>query len=323
MSPALVAPNQNKKRFMFSNPLVTVVIVTYQSRHTIRQALTSIGPAVSNGFARCTVVDNASKDGTGEYVSSEFPWVNLICSAENLGFGRGCNLGCRDADTPYVMFLNPDASIDLDSLKRLVKFMDDHPGAGIAGPATFDTTANAFQSVGTLLTPAGLVRISLGLPGGYQERRSLRSGEPPFQTNWVCGSSMLVRTSVFRHVGGFDSRYFLYFEETDLCIQVRAANYEIWAVGDATAHHIGASSARKSGETLTDRGSGSIVEHFYRSRFYYLSKNFGFMQACVAEILARSIEGSRWLIRVCLGRNRTHDASPFRWPFLRLPAKLD
>jgi GT2 family glycosyltransferase len=299
---------------------VTVVIVTYQSLGTIDQALDSLQPSIHAGIAKCVVVDNASSDATADHVESHYPAVSVIRSPSNIGFGRACNLGCETVDTPYIMFLNPDASIDRDHLEKLIEFMDSHPRAGIAGPATFDTTADSFQPVGMLLTPMGMVRSTLRLPGAQPARRILKFGETPYQTNWVCGSSMLVRTSAFRALEGFDPRFFLYFEETDLCLRAARADYEIWAVGDSMARHIGAASARESGSQLTDRESGSIVRFFYPSRFYYLSKNFGWLAAVSAETITQGIEWLRWIVKKLLGRP---DHIPAGRPFLRLPAKVD
>jgi N-acetylglucosaminyl-diphospho-decaprenol L-rhamnosyltransferase len=309
---------------MTTTKMVTVVIVTYQSRATIEQALESLAPVVEEGFADCVVVDNVSRDGTPDFVAASFPWARLIRSSQNLGFGRGCNLGSDSATTPYIMFLNPDASIDRASLHKLVEFMEAHPAAGIAGPATYDTTAAQFQPVGMLLTPMGLVRSTLHLGGAYPAGRILEAGTAPYLTNWVCGSSMMVRASVFRQVGGFDPRFFLYFEETDLCLQTSRAGYEIWTVGEAMARHIGAASAKQSGAELTTRKSGgNIVEFFYPSRFYYLSKNFGWLTAVAAESATRGIEWLRWIAKTLLGRSRAASERPAGRPFLRLPAPVD
>lgn len=309
---------------MTTTKMVTVVIVTYQSRGTIEQALASLEPSVEEGFADCVVVDNASRDGTADYVESSFRWARVIRSPQNLGFGRGCNLGAEAATTPYIMFLNPDASIDRASLHTLVEFMQAHESAGIAGPATYDTTASQFQPVGMLLTPMGLIRSTLRLAGAYPAGRILEAGEAPYPTNWVCGSSMMVRTSMFRRIGGFDPRFFLYFEETDLCLRASRAGCEIWTVGGATARHIGAASAKQSGAALTTRKSGgSIVEFFYPSRFYYLSKNFGWLAAVAAESSTRGVEWLRWIAKALLRRGRLENERPAGRPFLRLPAPID
>lgn len=309
---------------MNSNTKITVVIVTYHSRNTIDQALRSLQPAVADGLARCVVVDNASADGTADYVEREYAGVEVIRSAENLGFGRGCNLGAQGAQTPYLMFLNPDASIEPASLLALVAFMDAHPDAGIAGCATYDTTASQFQPVGMLLTPMGLVRDALRRPGAYPQRQLLQHGQQSFTTNWVCGSSMMVRTASFERLQGFDPRFFLYYEETDLCLRATRAGLEIWAVGDAIAHHIGAASAKETGSQLTTNASGgSVVRFFYQSRFYYLAKSFGFVPAVAAETLTRCVEWLRWSAKKLLGREQPLHEHPSGRPFLQLPARID
>jgi len=308
---------------MTSNALVTVVIVTYKSRKTIGHTLETLQASLESGLANCVVVDNASDDGTADYVEKNFSGATLIRSPENIGFGRGCNLGFQSADTPYVMFLNPDASIEEDSLRRLIGFMDAHPSAGIAGPATYDTTAEEFQPVGMLLTPMVVLREAFRIGEPHPQRRTLKFGETPYLTNWVCGSSMLARTSMLQEIGGFDPRFFLYFEETDLCLRASRAGHQIWAVGECIAHHIGAASARESGSELTFRESGSIIEFFYPSRFYYLAKNFGTFSAVSVELIERSVDWLRWLLKKALRRRPDAKESPTGRPFLRLPRQVD
>lgn len=98
-----------------------------------------------------------------------------------------------------------------------------------------------------------------------------------------------------------DPRYFMYFEETDLWRVIRSLNSQIWAVGTATAHHEGGSSARASGD-LTD--GGFITRHYYRSRFYYLSKNFGTPAALITEAIALAMLALRYSFRAITGKER-------------------
>jgi GT2 family glycosyltransferase len=174
-----------------------------------------------------------------------------------------------------------------------------------------------------LLTPMTLIRAALHLPDAFPQRQLLQFGEAPFETNWVCGSSMLVRTSMLREIGGFDPRYFLYFEETDLCLRASRNNYEIWAVGECIARHVGGVSARESGAELTSQQSGCIAKYFYPSRFYYLSKNFGLLRAVGAEVIAACIERTRWVAKKVLGRRPTSEDLPDARLFLRLPSRVD
>ncbi|MGH7443873.1 MAG: glycosyltransferase, partial [Longimicrobiales bacterium] len=108
---------------------VTAVLVTYRSRGTIRRALDHLAPACEQGLAECIVVDNASDDGTVDVVRDEFPWVRLYSSGGNIGYGRANNLALAITRTPYILFLNPDARIDVEQIARMLAFLNANPQA--------------------------------------------------------------------------------------------------------------------------------------------------------------------------------------------------
>lgn len=257
---------------------VTVVIVTYESSDTIDGALSAGKSAHEAGLARYVVVDNASSDGTAERVRARHPWVKVIETGENLGFGRGCNVGLDDATTPFVLFLNPDAAMEAGELAKLVEFMEARPRAGLAGPALVGE-GEEHQPAGSLPTPwrivAGAARLN-----GYPGRRPIVPGAAAFETDWICGAALMGRTDVLREMGGFDPRFFLYFDETDLCRRMLDRGLEVWAVGTAVARHAKHGSARK---VETDLIGGCIAGHYFRSRFYYLGKHHGRAAAWAAE----------------------------------------
>ncbi|MFT5453118.1 MAG: N-acetylglucosaminyl-diphospho-decaprenol L-rhamnosyltransferase, partial [Enterobacterales bacterium] len=106
--------------------------------------------------------------------------------------------------------------------------------------------------------------------------------KPPFKTSWLCGAIMLVRSSIFKEINGFDERFFLYFEETDLCKRISDAGYEIWANGEATAEHSCGESSKNSNALFIN---GCIAEHFYQSRYYFFKKHYGTIKAISYESL--------------------------------------
>ncbi|HKS15674.1 MAG TPA: glycosyltransferase family 2 protein, partial [Planctomycetota bacterium] len=269
-------------------------------------------------LARVVVVDNASPDGTADLVAREHPWVELVRSPENLGYGRGCNLGFTRVRTPFVLFLNADVVIEPRELRELLKFQRSRPRIGMTAPATRILRTDDFQFVGDAVTPWSLLATAAGLHGRPSNKRTLRAGEAPFRTDWLCGAIMLVSSEAFRAVGGFDPRFFLYFEETDLCRRLHAGGWELWAVGTATAVHTVGASARTVDTTL--KLGGCLSDHYYRSRYYYVSKHFGRLAAAVSETGELVAKGSRDLLRALLRRPAKHElrsrlkAPVYRWP---------
>lgn len=300
---------------MSREPLATAVIVTFNSLGEIGRALTALLTAYEAGIIHCVVVDNASSDGTADFVERAHPWVKLLRHEQNVGFGRGCNAGFAHVHTPYILIQNPDAVVTLPAVRTLVGFLEKRKAAGIAAPAIVERDGN-LQAAGLMTTPASLVLSAMGSRRPMKEKKPIVPDSPPFRTAWVCGAVMLVRAELFRSLGGFDRRFFLYFEETDLCRRTLEEGAEIWAVGEAVVEHAGGAST--GGHTNAAEYVPYIYEHFYRSRFYYLVKHFGWVRAVVSESVSRALD------RVRLWRNELTGPQPRRnavqtRPFLKFP----
>jgi GT2 family glycosyltransferase len=299
---------------MSEGPKTTAVVVTYNSSTTIDPTLAAARAACTAGELAVVVVDNASTDGTADQVRRQHPWVEVVASPRNVGFARGCNLGARRASTPYVLFLNPDAILERDALATLVRFMDENPGCGAVGPA-IRYPDGTLQHAGDLLTPGGLVRAAIARRPG-PERTLIRPGGPPFVTDWLCGAVFFTRLQLFRELGGMDPRFFLYFEETDLCLRIRRAGHSLCAVGSSVATHEGGASTRRAGAVMDH---GCLPQHYYPSRFYYLAKHNGYLRAAFAESIALAAVACRAAIRSLLRRPGDLLRTRLRGGFLRAP----
>jgi hypothetical protein len=290
----------------------TVVFVSYNSAQRIGDALRAAKASHDAGVLDCIVVDNASADGTVDLVKREHPWVTLIESSVNVGYGRGLNLGLARCQTPYVLFMNPDAVLPTEALQTLVAFLEAHSKAGMVAPAIIE--GEMLQEAGVLPTPWRILAQSIGLGRNVARQRPIIPHEPPFRTDWLCGAIMLTRTELMRELNGFDPRFFLYFEETDLCRRILGRGLELWAVGDAVAHHVGGASARTLGPKIV---RGCIPEYYYPSRFYYFVKHHGWFAAACAEI-AEFVSLS---ISRLVGKDIEGLKNRLRAPLLRMPAK--
>jgi|SRR5581483_1926556 len=207
---------------------VSVIIVTYNSAPCIAECVASVRQQ-QDIAVEIVVVDNASADNTVGVVRGLGPDVRLIASQENTGFGRGCNLGAAASSGKIFFFLNPDAQFD--------------------GPAALADVLRAFEKnprwggLGTRVArPDGKVEN----PGEttYPEQKRMRCdfSKLPGKLAWVLGASMGVRREAFDAIGGFDPGFFLYSEETDLCLRLRQAGWEIGFLPEVTARHIGGAS---------------------------------------------------------------------------------
>jgi N-acetylglucosaminyl-diphospho-decaprenol L-rhamnosyltransferase len=254
-------------------------------------------------------VDNHCKDGVHELLKKDFPFVKVILREDNVGFGKGCNIGFAAYDAEYTLFLNPDAEINIDNIKVLSHFLDTHNKVAAVAPSIH--YEEGLQSAGDMPT--------LYPKTDYKfTSQPILPNQAPFETNWLCGAILMVRSTYFVEVGRFDERFFLYYEETDLCKRFTDSNYELWACGNATSQHIGGASS-KGFDTLYVHSC--IAEHYYKSRYYYVKKHHGIIKAIFNEcadfliISLKFIKGALKSDAVAINRLYTR----LRSPFFKLP----
>jgi GT2 family glycosyltransferase len=260
------------------NP-VTAIIVTYQSARTLGRALAAARRCHEAGLLDLVVVDNASRDATREILAREAGWARVVLESENHGFGRGCNIGFGHVKSAYTLFLNPDAVIEPAALRTMLEFMEQRPDAGIVGPATLCGSDDQLQQSGPYPTPWSTVREALPILRRRPSAVAIVPGAAPARTGWVCGAILMIRSALMRELGGFDPRFFLYWEEIDLCLRAERAGFGNWVLGNALARHVvGASSSGGP------RVGASVARHYFQSRYYYMVKHHGWLAATAAEV---------------------------------------
>jgi GT2 family glycosyltransferase len=263
---------------------VASVTVNYKTAdlalRAIEAALVDLGPLQGKAW----VVDNDSGDGSAERLRRGFAErglgerAELLVSPRNVGFGAGNNLAFRAAlassDPPeYFYLLNPDAKPDPGAVRVLVDFLDAHPSVGLAGSRvrhpSGEVRRSAFRFPGVISELEAGLHVSLATK--LLERWRVPA-DPPAETmrvDWVSGASVLLRTAMLRDVGLFDENFFLYYEETDLCLRAARAGWSTWYVVESEAEHIGqVSTGMKDQQKPRPR-------FWFESRAYYLRKNYG------------------------------------------------
>lgn len=228
---------------------VNVVVVTFNSRETIRASVEQL--AAFDGV-RVTVVDNASTDGTLQALANL--GITTIPLADNRGFAHGCNIGWRsDAAASFVLFLNPDALIEGQSLELLVRALEEHDRAGAVGPrivepdGALDFSQRRFpRLVSTYAQALFLHRLFPRALWADEVVRDRRVYERESKPEWISGACMLVRRSVLEQLEGFDEGFFMYCEDKDLCKRIWDAGFEVRYQPDAVCVHEGGGSAPRS-----------------------------------------------------------------------------
>ncbi len=189
------------------------------------------GPSLGRTLAQAdavVVVDNASHDATADVLAAALPRAEVLRLPVNVGFGAAHNRavergGERWAERPYVLLLNPDCTLEPGALEALVEVLDANPRVGAVSPQL----VNADGSL------QGSAR-----PAFFREDRRAVALERPGPTEWLRGSCLVVRRSAWREVGGFDPRYFLFYEDDDLCLRLQRAGWACWLVPHARAVHV-------------------------------------------------------------------------------------
>lgn len=258
-------------------PRTTVVTVTYNSAQTIGPMLDSLRDAHRQGLLDIVVVDNASRDATLDALApyERGGMIRVVPAGGNIGFGRGCNLGASHAGSEFILFLNPDARLEPEAVATLERALDDHPRAAIAAPA-IERPDHTLQPCGLLPSRRTLLLERTPLHRWAVKAWRPTPGAPPTPVRWVSGAAFMARRHVLAGLGGFDPRFFLYYEESDLFRRVLRAGHTILACPQALCHHIGGVSADAPEHAAhAGRIAGSIADPFIRSRNYYALKHFG------------------------------------------------
>lgn len=260
-------------------PLLTTLLVSFNTRDLLTPCLDALAVArVPLGESPVIVVDNASADGSAEYLEKNHPEVRLIRSGKNLGFGRANNLGLPEVRSKYLLLLNTDAFVPPDALAKTVAFMEDTPDCGILGVRLVGREGDLQPSCryfptpyNTFLSRSGLARW---LPSTRMVDDMAWAHDAVRECDWVPGCYYLVRSEMIEQVGLFDPRYFLYYEEVDHCFAAKAANFKVMYYPHVSVVHIGGESAKSLGAI---NKSGRQVETLQiESAQIYFRKQFGF-----------------------------------------------
>ncbi|MBI4280804.1 glycosyltransferase family 2 protein [Candidatus Uhrbacteria bacterium] len=213
---------------------LSIVIVTYKSRGLLRQCLLGLRALPAARRHEIIVIDNNSQDGTRELLMNEFPEVRSIMQVSNLGFGAGGNVGIRASSGRYVAVMNPDIVVVDDSFDRLISYLDQHTKVGLVGPQLMNPDGSLQRSCYRFHTPLIPVyrRTPLGNFTFARERVSRFLMEEwdhasEREVDWLLGACLVARRALLNEIGCFDERFFLYFEDTDLCRRAWQAGWRV------------------------------------------------------------------------------------------------
>lgn len=257
---------------------LAVATVNYCCAGEILVRLESTAAEVASAGGEWWIVDNKSPDNSAELLEAAVGKVartHLIKAQNNGGFGYGNNQVINrvlsgEIEAEYLYFLNPDAAPEPGAIRMMMSYLDDHREVGVVGSGLINEDGSHTDSF--FRFPCFWSEVDSALEFGpvsrllRRHRVSLGAPQQPTPVDWVAGTSFMVRSDVFRAVGGFDEDFFLYWEEVELCHRIKKAGFAIHAVPSAKVRHVGGAS------TGMHRRENRIPAYWHQSRNLYFRK---------------------------------------------------
>ena len=265
---------------------LSIIIVNYNVKEFLQNLIHSIEKASSNLTKEIFIIDNASDDGSVEFIREKFPQIKLIANQKNLGFGKANNLGLNEASGKYLLMINPDTIVAEDTFEKMIEFFDQNKNVGLAGCK--------------ILNPDGTLQLACrrSFPGpwvSFTKVTGLSSFFPKskifarynltyldenqsYEVDAISGSFMMMRKEVYEKVGGFDEQFFMYGEDLDLCYRIQKTGYKVFYVHTTQIIHY-------KGES-TKRSSLDETKVFYNAMHLFVKKHFS--SSFLVQIILRS-----------------------------------
>ena len=231
---------------------VSIVIVNWNTKDILLECLRSISAQDGNFKKEVIVVDNGSTDGSQDAVRTAFPEAQIIENNTNLGFAKANNIGLLKSSGRYVCLVNSDVKMLDNSLPKLMNYMDQNLGIGIAGPKllnpdlTLQNSCRKFPSLWNNLSPAlCLNAIFKNSPFFSGEHMEYFKHDKTLHVDYLAGCVLFVRRKALNEVGLLDERFFIYSEEVDWCKRFKQIGWDIaFFPGAMAIHHHGVSSSK-------------------------------------------------------------------------------
>jgi hypothetical protein len=268
---------------------LSIIIVNYNVKEFLQNLLHSIDKAAQGIKHEIIIVDNASDDGSVEYLRKNFlqqDKIKLIANKKNMGFGRANNQGLKIAKGKFLLLLNPDTLLSEDSLKKMIGFLEESPDAGMAGCKILNPDGTLQLACrrsfpGPWVSFCKVTGLSTLFPNSrlYAKYNLTYLDEnETYEVDAISGSFMMLKKQVYDKVGGFDEDFFMYGEDLDLCYRIQKSGYKVYYTHSTQIIHY-------KGES-TKRSSIDDTKIFYNAMHLFVKKHFS--SSFIVEIILQS-----------------------------------
>ena len=233
---------------------LSIIIVNYNVKEFLQNLLHSIEKTSNSISKEIIIVDNASDDGSVDFIRRKFPSVKLIINEKNLGFGKANNQALKQARGKFILLINPDTIVSEDTFVKMIEFFNDNPDAGLAGCKILNPDGTlqlacrrSFPGPWTSFTKVtGLSRIFPKSKLFARYNLTYLDENKTYEVDAISGSFMMMRREVYEKTAGFDEDFFMYGEDLDLCYRTQKAGFKVYYVSDTKIIHYKGESTRRS-----------------------------------------------------------------------------
>jgi len=290
--------------------MISVIIVSFNTSSLLRTCLVELYARSTEAEMEVFVVDNNSSDDSVAMVAADFPQVKLIVNKENLGFAAANNQAWEESSGDFILLLNPDAFVKQGAVYNAIKFMEAYPECGICGgrlvkpDGTLDPSARKFPTfLNKLLVLSGLrsrfprSRLFSGHEfGNFDHNRVL-------QVDWVPGTFTMYRREMLDQTGLFDERFYIYYEETDLCQTAKKHGWRVYFLPWSEIVHVGGASSKTRKEHTFDTAAFQVTRFRMRSEWLYFRKNSGLAAVLANAGTELGWHVLRWIVNLTPGKS--------------------
>jgi hypothetical protein len=254
-------------------PKLSIIIVSYNVCHLLLDCIRSLIDTAIGLNYEIIVVDNASADGSVDAIKKSFPHIKVIANDRNLGFANGNNQGYKTSSGDYVLILNPDTVVKSDAIRSVLEFMKSMPDAGMAAcrllnpDDSLQKSIRAFPTIKEHLSRA--LFIDRLLYRQYWKKTYYQS--TPFEIDYCTGAFMMVRRKALDDMPLLNPEFFMYAEEKDLALRLRAKGWKTYFIPFGEVIHFG--------EQSTGQMSEKMFFELQRSQVKFFKKNYSFLYA--------------------------------------------
>ncbi len=280
---------------------VDIVIVNWNSGDQLEACIESVRKYGEGWVGRCTVIDNGSSDASLDFLADATD-VDLVRAGANLGFGVACNRGAKRGDSPYVLFLNPDAALFPGSLTYAISHLENpmNQTIGILGVQLVDESGSVQRTCARVPKPSNWLVKSFGLitllPKLDLHCKDWDHGDSRI-VDHVMGAFFFVRRNLFNRLKGFDERFFVYLEDLDFSVRAKQIGFSSYYLSGASAYH--------KGGGVSEQVKAHRLFYSLRSRIQYAAKHFDPVSAFAVRAATLGIEPlTRLAFLVLRGRAR-------------------